>query len=90
MGFTRALRFSLRSLGSNVGASVICPGFISETGMYATRHDAHAVQAPPLLGTSPPSDVVKGVIQAIEKNLPEVIVNSRPIRPAPLRPPACL
>ena len=82
VGFTRALRFSLRARGSRVGASVVCPGYISETGMFATRKEAHELEAPALLGTSPPGDVVQGVIRAIEKDLPEVIVNARPIRPA--------
>jgi len=79
VGFTRALRFSLG--GEKVSASVLCPGYISETGMYATRKEAHDLEAPSMLGTSPPGAVVKAVIRAIEKDLAEVIVNGRPVRP---------
>lgn len=61
--------------GTGVHISVICPGYISGQGMLADT----GVPAPGLSGTSKPEQVVKAVVQAIQKNQPEVIVNKDPM-----------
>ncbi|MEE2829961.1 MAG: SDR family NAD(P)-dependent oxidoreductase [Myxococcota bacterium] len=81
VGFTRALRASLQTRGSGVSASVICPGFISDVGMFADKQAAHeGVEPVAFLGTSPPAAVARAVLRATEKDLPEVIVNRGPLR----------
>lgn len=62
---------------SPVNFSVICPGFISDAGMF---HDG-GVDAPVLLGASIPQKVADAVLKAIRKNKAEVIVNRGPMRP---------
>ncbi|MCO4770013.1 MAG: SDR family NAD(P)-dependent oxidoreductase [Deltaproteobacteria bacterium] len=80
VGFTRALRASEQVSGSDVSASVICPGFVSDVGMYAGFRADGASRAPVLLGTSSPQTVAKAVIRAIKKDLPEVVVNPGPMK----------
>jgi short-subunit dehydrogenase len=77
VGFTHALR--AESWGEPVGFSAICPGFVSRVGMYGRLE--HLVPAPRVLGTVPPESVGEAVVRAIRKNLPEVVVNKRPVRP---------
>ncbi|MEA1881556.1 MAG: SDR family NAD(P)-dependent oxidoreductase [Candidatus Marinimicrobia bacterium] len=62
---------------SPVDISVICPGFISEAGMF---HNSH-MDAPALLGASKPQKVADAVLKALGKGSCEIIVNSGPIRP---------
>jgi short-subunit dehydrogenase len=69
-GFALALREDLR--GSNVGSSVVLPGFISGAGLFA---DA-GVTLPPAVGTRKPEDVAAAVINAVERNRSEVVVAS--------------
>ncbi|ARV58021.1 ketoacyl reductase [Nostocales cyanobacterium HT-58-2] len=57
--------------GTGVNVSVICPGYICESGMFADT----GIPAPTLAGTSKPTDVAIAVIQAIKQNQAEVIVN---------------
>ncbi|RMF10306.1 MAG: SDR family NAD(P)-dependent oxidoreductase [Candidatus Neomarinimicrobiota bacterium] len=73
--WSEALRQEKRSSGVRV--SVICPGYIRDTGMF------HNGRMPPprLLGTSPPEKVAEAVWQALEGPGMEMIVNSGPIRP---------
>ncbi len=78
IGFTYSLRASYRRDG--VSASAILPGFV-EAGIYAHLKERSGCSAPPLLGTSPPQKVVRAVLRAIERDLPEIIVNSIPVRP---------
>jgi len=80
VGFTRSLRASLKTLNSAVSASVICPGFISDAGMYADLQAAHAVRAPLVLGTCTPAAVAKSVLTAIDRDDPESFVGQRPLR----------
>jgi short-subunit dehydrogenase len=79
LAFTVALRSSYR--GSGVSASAICPGFIKGVGMYQRLQDETGVKTPFFYGTSSPEKVASAVVQAIKQNLPEVIVNSVPVRP---------
>ncbi len=78
IAFTASLRATYR--GTGVSASVICPGFV-EAGIYAKLKRDTGCSAPALLGTSPPEPVARAVVRAIERDLPEVIVNSLPVRP---------
>lgn len=80
VGFTRALRIYCRASNTGVTASVVCPGFIDDVGMYADRLTEKSQRAPFMLGTSSPADVIKGIFEAIDKDCPEVIVSSRPVR----------
>jgi short-subunit dehydrogenase len=77
IGFTQSLRGTYRRHG--VSTSVVCPGFVEE-GMYAKTKQEFGVEAPRRLGVSKPEAVARGVIRAIKKDLPEVIVNPGPIR----------
>lgn len=77
VGLTHSLRAEYAP--RPIGFSVICPGFISDVGMYG-RHEG-AVDVPSTLGTLPPSKVGEAVAEAVEKDRAEVIVNSKPVRP---------
>ena len=78
IAFTTSLRATYHQTG--VSATVICPGFV-EAGIYSRLKQSTGVVAPPMLGTSPPEAVVKGMFRAIEKDLPEVIICKNPFRP---------
>jgi short-subunit dehydrogenase len=65
--------------GTGVISSVVCPGFVSDAGMWAD-HAAQGAKLPRTLGTVPPQKVASGVIKAIAGH-PEVIVASGPMRP---------
>lgn len=67
-GFALGLREDLRPLG--IGVSVVLPGFIRDSGMFA---DA-GIELPRGVGTRTPDDVAAGVIKAIERNRAEVEV----------------
>ncbi len=73
--WTDAMRQELSQTGVNI--SVVCPGFIRDSGMF---HDS-GQSAPKLLGSSLPQDVAKGVIKSIQNNSAEVIVNPGPMKP---------
>jgi short-subunit dehydrogenase len=67
-GFALGLRPDLRSSG--VGVSVIYPGFIRDTGMFADS----GAKLPRGVGTRTPEDVARAVVRAIERNRAEVDV----------------
>jgi short-subunit dehydrogenase len=67
-GFGLALREDLR--GTSVGVSVVAPGFIRESGMFANT----GAKLPPGVGTRTPQDVAAAVIRAIEDNRAEIDV----------------
>ncbi|HEX3690997.1 MAG TPA: SDR family NAD(P)-dependent oxidoreductase, partial [Solirubrobacteraceae bacterium] len=67
-GFGLALREDLR--GTGVGVSVVAPGFIRDSGMFAKT----GVKLPPGVGTRTPQDVADAVIRAIEGNRAEIDV----------------
>lgn len=79
VGFTHALR--LDYCGTGVSASVVCPGFVSYAGMWADAQSETGIETPVLLGASSPDQVAGAVVKAIRKDLPEVIVSPRPMRP---------
>ena len=74
IAWTSSMRAELRETG--VGVSVVCPGFVSEVGMFAVR-DEHA---PWILGTSTPEAVACAVVRAIQRDIGEIIVNPGPVR----------
>ena len=78
IAFTSSLRASYR--GSGVSASVITPGFV-EAGIYSNLKARTGFAAPAVLGTSAPETVPRAVMRAIERDVPEIIINSIPIRP---------
>jgi short-subunit dehydrogenase len=78
IAFTYSLRASYH--GTGVSASVITPGFV-EAGIYANLKARTGCAAPAVLGTSPPGAVARGVMRAIERDLPEVLINPIPVRP---------
>ena len=73
-GFALALRQDLAS--SNVGVSVIAPGFIREAGMF---HEAD-VRLPPGTGTRRPQDVAAAVLRAIDEDRAELDVAPAALR----------
>lgn len=80
VGFTRALRASLAVRGSSVSASVICPGFVEEVGMYADEVVARGNRASIALGTSSVHAVARAVLTAIDRDRAQIVVSPRPIR----------
>ena len=73
-GFGLALREEL--WGTGVGVSVICPVFVSESGMWAET----GLKANPLVGEVKPSDVADAVLSAISRNRAEVDVMGLGVR----------
>ena len=78
VGFTNALRAEYHS--SPVGFSVVCPGFVTDAGMY-DRWEQQGLKAPSVAGSSKPEKVASVTISCIRKNRAEVIVNTPPVRP---------
>ena len=62
--------------GSGVHVSVICPGFVDGTGMFARK------QTPPpkSIGASHPEDVARAVLRVLARPRVEVVVNPKPVR----------
>lgn len=74
VGFTHALHTELR--GTGVHASVVCPGFIADEGLWARAdHRVH-----PLFGLSKPERVARAVMKAVRRKKLEVLVNPLPVR----------
>jgi short-subunit dehydrogenase len=78
IAFTESLRATYHNSG--VSASVIVPGFV-EAGIYEHLKARTGCGAPALLGTSSPNAVARAVLRAIERDIPEIIVNPLPVRP---------
>ena len=78
VGFTHALRAEYDR--SPVGFSVVCPGFVTDVGMY-DRWEQRGVRAPKLAGSSKPEKVAAVTVDCIRRNKAEVIVNTPPVRP---------
>lgn len=79
IGFTQSLRREYR--GTGVSASVICPGYVTGTGMYADVVDETGVTAPERIGRATPAGVASAVLRGICDDAPEIVVNSAPVRP---------
>jgi short-subunit dehydrogenase len=81
VGFTRSLRLTLEAERHPVGVSVVCPGFVPNTGMFHDNMQASGTSLPARFGTATAESVARAVIRAIQRNQPEVVVNSLPVRP---------
>ncbi len=75
MGFSRSLRMTLASEGHPIGVSAICPGLVTDRGMY-TQLAGEAGDAPRSLGGTTTDAVARAVVRAIVSDIDEVIVNS--------------
>lgn len=79
VGLTQSLRAEYRE--APVGFSVVCPGFIAGDGMYQ-RMLEEGFKSNRLVGETTIAKVIEGVIEAIRRDLPEVIETGAPVRPA--------
>jgi short-subunit dehydrogenase len=79
VGLTQSLRAEYRDAA--VGFSVVCPGFIAGDGMYQ-RMLEEGFKSNRLIGETTVAKVVDRLIDAIRRNLPEVIETGAPLRPA--------
>ena len=68
---------SLEEEHAGIRFSTIFPGYVSEVGMFAR----FGLEAPRTIGSCTPQQVAAAVVEAIEHDLPEIIVNSRPLKP---------
>jgi short-subunit dehydrogenase len=75
LGFTLALRLTAQDQAWGVGASAVCPGFISGEGMHEDMKREFGVTTPKLFGSLPVERVADAVVEAIEKDLAEVLVS---------------
>ena len=73
--WSNALRLELSETA--VFVSTVCPGYITGVGMFAR----FGVEPPLLIGSCTPQQVAAATLRAIKRNQPEIIVNSRPLRP---------
>ena len=80
VGFTRSLRASAQDQRWPISASVICPGFMDDAGIYEDFKKAYGVKAPTAIGSMSASKLGAEIIRAIEKDLPDVFVTKAPIR----------
>ncbi len=72
VGFSWSLREEMKPKG--VGVSVVCPGFVSDTGMAYDWMQGE--KAPKVAGMVSPEKVAAATITAIEKDKAEVIVSA--------------
>ena len=72
--WSQALSLELANTG--VYFSTICPGYITEVGMFAK----FGLTAPRSIGSCTPAQVANAVVKAIQHNTLDVIVNSLPNR----------
>ncbi|HKP64930.1 MAG TPA: SDR family NAD(P)-dependent oxidoreductase [Polyangiales bacterium] len=79
VAFSHCLRNELQ--GTGVSVSVICPGFVTDAGMFfASAIRKHGARVSPLLGTSKPEHVARAVLRALRNDSIELPVNPGPIR----------
>lgn len=74
VGFTRSLRASARDSGWPVSASVICPGFMEDAGLYEQMKKDYGVNAPAMMGSTRATDLGDAVVRAIEKDIPDILI----------------
>lgn len=79
VGCARSLRAELE--GTPVSASVICPGFIANDGMYADIQREFGVNAPVALRAVDPDRVADAVVKALTGDLPDMLTTGWPMRP---------
>lgn len=79
IAFTETLRGEYR--GTGISASVICPGFTDDGGIYERMKKEIGRGTPAMMGHTSADKVAKAVVRSIQGNKPEIIVNSPPMRP---------
>ena len=79
IAFTQSLRGELYKTG--VGASVICPGFADEGGIYEVIKQRTGRGTPWYVGSTSADVVARAVIKSIRHDRPELIVNFPALRP---------
>ncbi|MGE0600900.1 MAG: SDR family NAD(P)-dependent oxidoreductase [Dehalococcoidia bacterium] len=78
IAFTESYRAEFGKRG--VSASVVCPGLVSDAGMYQDMKDQAHIKENVLAGTVTPAKVASDVVKAIKKNRPEMLVYRGPGR----------
>jgi short-subunit dehydrogenase len=63
-----------------IGFSVVCPGFVAGDGMYQ-RMVEEGVSSNRMLGETTLEKIADGVVEAIQKDRPEVVESGSPVRP---------
>jgi hypothetical protein len=58
----------------------LCPGFVSDTGLYREARGRYGVTPHWRVGTCTSTQVARAALQAIERDEPETIVNRTPFR----------
>ncbi len=71
IGFTLSMRSSAKVKNSKVSASVICPGFMDDAGMYEEMKKVSG-KVQWFVGSLPAQRLADAVLTAIEKDLPEI------------------
>lgn len=67
--------------GRGVSASVVCPGFTHDGGIFERMKAATGKSTPAFIGSTTAETVARKVVQAIQKDRPEVLINWPPLRP---------
>lgn len=80
VGFTRALRASAQEENTGVSASVVCPGFVDDVGLYTAMRKDHGATASALFPPVHSEDVVNAALRAVREDLPDVLVTVGPLR----------
>ncbi len=78
VGLNAALRAEYH--GRPVGFSVVCPGFVTQTGMY-WRWQKSGINAPKIAGSTTPTKVAAAVVKCIVEDRAEILVNTPPLKP---------
>ncbi|MFL5821534.1 MAG: SDR family NAD(P)-dependent oxidoreductase [Solirubrobacteraceae bacterium] len=78
VGLTQSLRAEY--LGQPVGFSVVSPGFVAGDGMYQRMVD-EGFKSNRMMGETTTEKVAARVVEAIRRDLPEVVESGAPIRP---------
>jgi len=78
IGLTQSLRAEYTR--SPVGFSVICPGFVAGEGMYQ-RMVEQGLRSNRIMGSTTTERIAARVIDAIRRDVPEVIDSGSPVRP---------
>jgi short-subunit dehydrogenase len=79
IAFTQSLRAEY--LASGISASVICPGSTRDAGLYEQMRTETGFNFPFHLGWTTSTSVAHAVVRAIRRDLPEVVLNTLPLRP---------
>ena len=79
IAFTQALRGEYH--GTGISASVVCPGFASDGGIYEVIKQRIGRATPWYLGSTSADAVARAVVKAIKLDRPDLIVNRPALRP---------